>query len=65
MKGLNQVLASGGETYVCCRPRSGCLGADGAVTRVKEEVEETDETDEQEENTESQSELELPEEVEC
>jgi hypothetical protein len=65
MKGLNHVLAGGGETYVGWHPRVGILWTGGGLTWVKEEVDDVDEADEQEENTESLSELELPEDVEC
>jgi len=53
----------GGETYDCWIPRETPLGAEG--TWVKEEVDEADETEELEENTESLSESELPDDVEC
>jgi len=53
----------GGETYEDWIPREAPLGAAG--TWVKEEVDDADETDELEENTESLSESELPEDVEC
>lgn len=62
MKGLNHVFV-GGETYVDWTPRGAPLGAEWMW--VKDEVEEADETDEEEEKTESLSESELPEEVDC
>lgn len=61
MKGWNHPLAWGGETYV--EWRTGWFGT--WLTCVKEEVEEAEEFEEQAEKTDSLSEFELPEEVEC
>jgi len=53
----------GGETYEAWIPREAPFGAAGMW--VKDEVDEADDTEELEENTESLSESELPEDVEC
>jgi hypothetical protein len=66
MNGWNHVLAgAGGETYCCWGTRvENCCVGDGD-TFWYDEVDEVDEADEQEENTDSLSESELPEDVEC
>jgi hypothetical protein len=66
MNGWNHVLdGGGGETYALLGTRFKNFWAGGGETLQYEDVDDADDAEEQEENTDSLSESELPEDVEC